>query len=74
VRASETIHIAGVETLPSRQARGLGSRVVSTWAKAVRTLGAVPIYSTTFDNIRSQALARRLKLIPKASEFSIRCE
>jgi hypothetical protein len=53
---------------------GFGARAVLAWARAVRSQGAAPIYGTTFDNIASQGVARRLGLTLIAGEFSIECE
>ena len=54
---------AGVETAPGYRGRGLAPRVVAAWARAVRELGGEPIYSTSWDNKASRAVARRLDLI-----------
>jgi GNAT superfamily N-acetyltransferase len=71
VRASASAHCAGVETSPVYRGRGLAPRVVAAWAKLVRAGGAEPFYATTFDNIASQNVARRLRLNLIGSEFSI---
>jgi len=71
VRASPTVHCAGVETLPDYRGYGLAARVVGGWGRAVQAAGATPIYGTTFDNLASLGVARRLGLRPIASEFSI---
>jgi hypothetical protein len=51
---------AGVETLPSHRGRGLAGAVVAGWASAVRRRGLLPLYSTWWENLASQAVARRL--------------
>jgi len=71
VRASETVHCAGVETLPDYRRTGLGAQVVGAWAGAVQARGATPFYGTTFDNLASQGVARRLGLDLVGSEFWI---
>jgi GNAT superfamily N-acetyltransferase len=73
VIASQGAHEAGVETLAAYRGRGLAADAVAAWAYAVRKLGAVPLYATTFDNISSQRVAQRLSLSPAASEFSVYC-
>ncbi len=71
VRASGAAHCAGVETSPVYRGQGLAPRVVAAWAKLVRTGDAKPFYATTFDNLASQTVARRLGLNLIGSEFSI---
>lgn len=73
VGASRTAHCAGVETLAAYRGRGFAADAVAGWACAVRALGAAPFYGTTFDNISSQSVARRLSLPLVGSEFSIHC-
>lgn len=60
VRITAAAHEAGVETLPAFRRRGHAVDVVAGWAAAVRRLGAVPLYSTSWDNTASQSVAARL--------------
>jgi len=60
VRISAAVHCAGVETHADHRRRGHALRAVAGWATAVRTLGATPFYSTSWDNIASQTVAQRL--------------
>jgi predicted GNAT family acetyltransferase len=71
VHASPAFHHAGVETAPAARGRGYAGRAVSAWAALVRTSGAQPLYGTTFDNLASQTVARRLGLTLIGSEFSV---
>jgi GNAT superfamily N-acetyltransferase len=71
VRISRDVHCAGVETLPGCRGRGHGSAAVAAWARAVRELGATPFYSTSWDNLASRGLARRLGLRLFAVDFHI---
>ena len=60
VRISPAVHCAGVETHADHRRRGHSLHAVAGWAGAVRSLGATPFYSTSWDNIASQHVARRL--------------
>ena len=60
VRVSDVVHCAGAETLPEYRRRGFVVSAVAGWARAVRALGATPFYSTSWDNVASQAVAARL--------------
>jgi len=71
VRASPIAHEVGVETAAEFRGRGCASRAVRTWATAVRTNGRIPLYSTSWDNTASQALARSLGLRVYGSDLHI---
>ena len=73
VREAEGVHAAGVETLPSHRRLGLATDAVAAWARAVLRIDAVPLYGTTFDNLASQGVARRLEMELVGSEFSVEC-
>jgi RimJ/RimL family protein N-acetyltransferase len=63
VRRTPAAHEAGVETVPEFRHRGFAVEVVSSWARAVRAIGVTPLYSTSWTNTASQAVARKLGLI-----------
>jgi len=63
VRKTRAAHEAGVETAQAFRGRGYAAQVVAAWARAVRELGAVPLYSTSWSNRSSQAVATRLGLV-----------
>jgi GNAT superfamily N-acetyltransferase len=54
---------ASVETAPGHRGRGLAPRVVAAWARAVRSRGGHPMYSTSWSNRASRGVARKLGLI-----------
>ncbi|KPL90172.1 GNAT family N-acetyltransferase [Herpetosiphon geysericola] len=51
---------AGVETTESARGHGYAQAAVAGWAAAIHALGILPMYSTSWDNYASQAIARRL--------------
>ena len=69
VRITPEAHEAGVETSAGVRGRGFAVAVVAAWARAVRELGAEPLYSTSWDNTASQAVAGKLGLIPYAADY-----
>lgn len=70
-RRSEVAAEAGVETAEAFRGRGLGTRVTAAWALAVRQSGLIPLYSTSWTNDASLAVARKLGLIAYASDWSL---
>jgi hypothetical protein len=51
---------AGVETLEPFRNRGLATAAVACWARAVQRTGRLALYSTSWENAASLAVARRL--------------
>lgn len=70
-RRSDVAAEAGVETAVKFRGRGLAPRVAAAWSLAVRASGRVPLYSTSWDNEASLAVARKLGLVAYASSWSI---
>ena len=70
-RRSDVAAEAGLETAEAYRGRGLGPRVTAAWALAVRASGRVPLYSTSWSNDASLAVARKLGLVAYASAWSI---
>jgi len=71
VRISPAVHCAGVETHPEHRQRGHALAAVSGWAHAVQQLGATPFYSTSWENLASRAVARRLGFQLVATDLHI---
>ena len=70
-RRSEVAAEAGVETTETHRGRGLAARVTAAWALTIRASGRVPLYSTSWTNHASLAVARKLNLRPYASSWSL---
>ena len=72
VRIGGRSHEAGVETLPAYRRRGHAVSVVAGWAREVRRRGIGTLfYSTSWENVASQAVANRLGLTMIGADFSI---
>jgi len=71
VRITPEAHEAGVETLPDFRRKGYAKDVVAKWALSVRAAGATPLYSTSWENAASQAVAQKLQLKLYGVDFHI---
>jgi len=70
VRTPTVATQAGVETHPDFRGHGHAAAVTLAWARAIRALGVVPLYGTTWSNVRSQRVAARLGLVAFAGSLS----
>jgi hypothetical protein len=71
VRIIPEAHEAGVETLSNFRGKGCAKDVVTEWARLVRMAGAIPLYSTSWENKASQAVARKVNLKCYGTDFHI---
>ena len=70
-RNTPTAAEAGVDTIEAFRGRGYAPAVVAAWARAVRQEGRIPLYSTSWDNLASQSVARKLGLILYGADLSM---
>ncbi len=70
-RVSELVAEAGVETAPEFRGRGMAGLATAAWATAILASGRTPIYSTSWSNGSSLAVARKLGLIACASYWNL---
>jgi hypothetical protein len=62
---------AGVNTVEAFRGRGYAGAVVSAWAATVRQEGRIPLYSTSWHNQASRAVARKLDLVQYGEDLEI---
>ncbi len=62
---------AGVETATAFRGRGMAARAVAAWAEAVTASGRVAFYSTSRENLASQAVARKLGAFEFGEDWSL---
>jgi RimJ/RimL family protein N-acetyltransferase len=62
---------AGVETVEAARGHGYASAAVAGWASAVRQRGLLPLYSTSWANVASQGVARKLGMVHYGEDWSI---
>ena len=71
VRITSESHEAGVETLGAYRGRGYAANAVAQWANEVRNMGRTPLYSTSWENVPSQRVAKRLGLLQYGIDFHV---
>jgi hypothetical protein len=62
---------AGVGTLEAYRRRGHGARAVRVWGRAIRKTRREPIYSTSYSNAASRALARSAGLTLMGADYNV---
>jgi len=70
-RTTAQVAEAGIHTVEDYRRRGYAVATARGWAAAVRTQGKLPLYSTSWDNTASQAVAARLGAVQYAVDFSL---
>jgi hypothetical protein len=70
-RRSEFAAEAGVETAVGFRGRGFAPRVTAEWARVIQDSGRLPIYSTSWNNRGSLAVAQKLGLSACAADWSV---
>ncbi|MDF2961659.1 MAG: hypothetical protein K0S39_3394 [Paenibacillus sp.] len=71
VRITSRAHEAGLETLDAFRGRGYAALVVAGWAIDVRKMGCIPLYSTSWENLASQSVARKSALSFYGVNFTV---
>jgi RimJ/RimL family protein N-acetyltransferase len=71
VRLTDHAYEAGVETHPEFRGQGFAPRVVSAWARAVRAMGRIPLYSTSWENLASRTVAAKVGLVRYGTDLHI---
>ncbi len=71
VRQTAKAHEAGVETASAFRGRGFAVAAVAAWARTVRERGIVPLYSASWDNSASRAVAHKLNLVHFGSDLHL---
>jgi RimJ/RimL family protein N-acetyltransferase len=62
---------AGIETAAPFRRRGYAAAAAAGWAAEVRRRGRVALYSTSWDNLASQGVARKLGMRLYGEDWSI---
>ena len=70
-RITARVAEAGVHTVEPYRGRGYAADIVRGWAAGIRATGRLPLYSTSWENVASQAVAAKLGAVPYGADFSI---
>lgn len=69
-RISSVAAEASLRTAPDYRGRGYGLEVSTAWAAEIQKQGRIALYSTAWNNLASQAVARKLNLKPYGMDLS----
>ena len=70
-RITAQVAEAGVHTVEAYRGRGYATDVVRGWAAGIRATGRLPLYSTSWENMASQAVAAKLGAVLYGVDFSL---
>jgi len=70
-RITAQVAEAGVHTVEPYRGRGYAAEVVRGWAAGIRASGRLPLYSTSWENTASHAVAAKLRAILYGVDLSI---
>jgi len=70
-RLTATCAEAGVHTMEAYRGRGYAADTTRGWAAAIRAMGRLPLYSTSWENTASQAVAAKLGAVQYGADFSL---
>jgi RimJ/RimL family protein N-acetyltransferase len=62
---------AGLNTHPDYRGRGYAAAAVAGWVAAVYEQGCLPLYSTSWENLASQAVAHKLGMVCYGEDWSL---
>ncbi|MEQ8674535.1 MAG: GNAT family N-acetyltransferase [Aggregatilineales bacterium] len=70
-RITPKVAEAGVYTAETHRGHGYATNAVRGWMEAVRASGRLPLYGTSWDNLASQAIARKVGAVFYVADYNI---
>jgi hypothetical protein len=71
VRITDKTHEAGIETLPAYRQKGHAANAVTGWTQVLLEKKIIPLYSTAWENIASQNVAKKVGFSLFSTDFHI---